>query len=56
MIVLLQPTGAGIAFIYDRRVFFTEMLKKFSQEKEEEGRKQEYIVRNQGRNEDPRKY
>ena len=36
--------------------FFTEMLKKFSQEKDKEGRKQEYTARKQRRNEDPRKY
>ena len=33
-----------------------ELLKKFSQEKYEEGRKQEYLVRKQERDEDPRKY
>ena len=33
-----------------------ELLKKFSQEKYEEGRKQEYLARKQGRNEDSRKY
>ena len=36
--------------------FFKELLKKFSQEKVEEGRKQEYLARKWGRNEDPRKY
>ena len=37
-------------------MFFTELLKKFLQEKEEEGQKQEYPARNQERNEDPGKY
>ena len=36
--------------------FFSEMLKKFSKEKDEEGLKQEFTARRQGRNEDPRKY
>ena len=31
-----------------------ELLKKFSQEKDKEGRKQEYLARKQGRNEDPK--
>jgi len=33
--------------------FFSEMLKKFSQEKDEEGRILEYSNRRQTRNEDP---
>ena len=33
-----------------------EQLKKFSQEKDEEGRKQEYLARKQGTDEDLRKY
>ena len=33
-----------------------KLLKKFSQEKYEEGWKQEYLVRKQERDEDPRKY
>ena len=41
--------------LWDRRVF-TEMLKKFSQEKDKEGWKQEYTARKQRRNEGPRKY
>ena len=39
-----------------RQEFFTELLKKFSQEKDKEGRKQDYLARKQGRNEDPRKF
>ena len=54
-IVLLQPSE--LAFDnYETGEFFTELLKKFSQEKDEEGRIQEYTNRKQGRNEDPRKY
>ena len=37
-------------------MFFTKLLKKFSQEKDKEGRKQEYLAKRLGRNEDPRKY
>ena len=36
--------------------FFTELLKKFSEEKDKEGRKQDYLARKQGRNEDSRKF
>ena len=54
-IVLLQPNG--IAFEnYETGEFFQELLKKFSQEKDEEGRKQKYLARKQTRNEDARKY
>ena len=35
---------------------FQEFLKKFAQEKDEEGRKMEYPSRKQSRNEDARKY
>ena len=43
-IVLLQPTG--LAFdTYRMGEFFNELLKKFSDEKEEEGRKLEYNSR-----------
>ena len=45
-IVLLQPTGKRLAFdTYRMREFFNELLKKFSDEKEEEGRKLEYNSR-----------
>ena len=54
-IVLLQPPGAAFEH-FEIGEFFAELLKKFSQEKDEEGRKQEYMTRKQGRNEDPRKY
>ena len=55
--VLLQPTGEGIAFdSYGTGEFFTELLKKFSKEKYEEGRKLEYNKRRQTRMEDPRRY
>ena len=54
-IVLLQLSGLAFEN-YETGEFFTELLKKFSQEKDEEGQKQEYVTRKQGRNEDPRKY
>ena len=54
-IVLLLSTVLAIKN-YKTGVFFMELLKKFSQEKYEEGRKQEYLVRKQERDEDPRKY
>ena len=45
-IVLLQPTGKGLAFdTYRMGRFFNELFKKFSDEKEEEGRKLEYNSR-----------
>ena len=37
-------------------VFFTEMLKRFTQEIYEEGQKQEYLDRKQERGEDTREY
>ena len=56
-IVLLQPTGEGIAFdSYGTGEFFTELLKKFSKEKYEEGGKLEYNKRRLTRMEDPRRY
>ena len=53
--VLLQPSGLAFEN-YETGEFFTELLKKFSQEKDEEGRIHEYVNWKQGRNEDPRKY
>ena len=54
---IMEPTGSGLAFEnYETGEFFTEMLKKFSQEKDKEAWKQEYTARKQRRNEDPRKY
>jgi len=53
--MLLHPTGLRFEN-YETGVFFMELLKKFSQEKDEESRKQEYLARKQGTNEDPRKY
>ena len=41
---------------YETGVFFTELLKRFSEEKYEEGRKQEYLVRKQESDEDIREY
>lgn len=41
---------------YEIEEFFTELLKKFTQEKDKEGRKQEYIARKQERNKDPWNY
>ena len=35
---------------------FQELLKQFAHEKDEEGRKMEYMSRKQARNEDSRKY
>ena len=52
-ILLLLPTGLAFKN-YDTGVFFMKLLKKFSQEKYEEGRKQEYLARKQGREKIPR--
>ena len=50
-IVLLKPDG--LAFDnYKIGEFFQELLKKFTHEKDEKGRKMEYLHRNQARNED----
>ena len=54
-IVLLQPEGLAFEN-YEIAEFFQELLKKFAQEKDEEGRKLEYLARKQARNEDVRKY
>ena len=54
-IVLLQPEGLVFNSL-ERGEFFQELLRKFSHEKDKEGRKMEYISRNQSRNEDARKY
>ena len=43
-IVLCHPTGLAFKN-YGTGDFFTEMLKRFSQEKYEEGQKQEYLDR-----------
>ena len=54
-IVLLKPDG--LAFDnYEIGDFFQELLKKFTHEKDEEGRKMEYLQRRQARNEDARQY
>ena len=54
-IVLLKPDG--LAFDnYEIGEFFQELLKKFTHEKDEEGRKMEYLQRRQLRNEDARQY
>ena len=54
-VVLLQPDG--LAFDnYETGEFFQELLKKFAQEKVEEGKKMEYLARKQFKNEDVRKY
>ena len=56
-IALLQPTGDRIALDTHRTgEFFTELLKKFSKEKEGKGRKLEYNNRRQTRIKDPRRY
>ena len=47
----------GLAFDkYEVEEFFQELLKQFAHEKDEEGRKMEYMSRKQARNEDARKY
>ena len=54
-IILLKPDG--LAFDnYKIGEFFQELLKKFTHEKDEEGRKMEYVQRRQARNEDARQY
>ena len=54
-IVLLKPDG--LAFDnYEIGEIFQELLKKFTHEKDEEGRKMEYLQRRQARNEDARQY
>ena len=54
-IVLLKPDG--LAFDnYEIGEFFQELLKKFTHEKDKEGRKMEYFHRRQARNEDARQY
>ena len=45
VIVLLQHTGAGLAFVnYETGDFFSELLKKFSQEKDEPGDREEIMI------------
>ena len=54
-IVLLRPDG--LAFdSYKIGEFFQELLKKFTHDKDEEGRKMEYMARRQARNEDAQQY
>ena len=54
-IVLLKPDG--LAFDnYGIGKFFQELLKKFTHEKDKEGRKMEYLDSRQARNEDARQY
>ena len=54
-IVLLKPDG--LAFNnYKIGEFFQELLKKFTHQKDKEGRKMEYLQRRQSRNEDARQY
>ena len=54
-VILLKPDG--LAFDnYEIGEFFQELLKKFPHEKDEEGRKMEYLQRRQARNEDARQY
>ena len=54
-IVLLRPDGLALDS-YKIVEFFQELLKKFTHEKDEEGRKMEYMARRQARNEDARHY
>ena len=51
-IVLWQPDGLA----FEIGEFFQELLKKFTHEKDEEGRKMEYLHRRQARNEDAHQY
>ena len=54
-IILLKPNG--LAFDnYEIGELFQKLLKKFTHEKDEEGRKMEYLQRRQARNEDARQY
>ena len=54
-IVLLKPDG--LAFDnYKIGEFFQELLKKFTHEKDKEGRKMEYLARRQARSENARQY
>ena len=45
-VVLLRPDGLAFEY-YEIGEFFQELLKKFTHEKDEEGRKIEYMARNQ---------
>ena len=54
-IVLLRPDGLAFKN-YEIGEFFQELLKKFSHEMDEEGRKMEYMARRQARKEDVRQY
>ena len=54
-IVLLRPDGLALEN-YEIEEFFQELLKKFTHEKDEEGRKMECIARRQARNKDSRQY
>ena len=52
---MLKPDG--LAFNnYEIGEFFQELLKKFTHEKDEEGRKMEYMAKRQAKNEDARQY
>ena len=50
-IVLLRPDGLALDS-YKIVEFFQELLKKFTHEKDEEGRNMEYMARRQARNAD----
>ena len=50
-IVLLRPDGLAFKN-YGICEFFQELLKKFTHEKDEEGRKMEYMERRRARNQD----
>ena len=54
-IVLLKPDGLAFDNC-EIGEFFQELLKKFTHEKDEEGRKMKYLARRQARNEDARQY
>ena len=54
-IVLLSPDGLGFEN-YEIGEFFQELLKKFTHEKDEEGRKMESMSQKQARNEDAWQY
>ena len=54
-IVLLKPDGFAFDS-YKIGEIFPELLKKFTHEKDEEGRKMKYLARRQASNEDARQY
>ena len=54
-VVFLRPDGLAFEN-YEIGEFFQELLKKFTHEKDEEGRKMEYMAQKQAQNEDAWQY